>query len=477
MSKGQTNEESLTFNNSIEPMSDSQSSPHHPNPSEIQVEKRILESVDVFKNVMEEKINRLTQANRRLKQKIFDLYTIFELSRKLNSVLDLEVLLNETLSTLMDQLGIKSIAVLLRRDPKKEVLSFLKLKGIQPQSSTKASEWEISLNGVLSRIILAEKGPLFLKEIQPLIKDDVPEMEILKALDCKLCVPLISRNELVGILILGPKKTNLRFVDSDIEFISVLADQLTVAVENAILYENQKEINAELKRAQKQIVQSEKLAALGQMSASLAHEVNNPLGIIKNYILILSESIDDNDPNRRNLKMIKEEVDRIARIVKSLLDFSRPENNKMTRLDLSSILKQTVSLIDKELVKREIKIKTQLPENLCPVMGSGDQLKQVFLNLLVNSKDFMPDGGEITISARNTDLGAEIELSDTGCGIKKENISQIFEPFFTTKQEGKGTGLGLWICYGIIQRHGGTIQAKRKKKGTSFLLTLPKASE
>ena len=317
---------------------------------------------------------------------------------------------------------------------------------------------------------------MFLKEIQPLIKDDVPEMEILKALDCKLCVPLISRNELVGILILGPKKTNLRFVDSDIEFISVLSDQLTVAVENAILYENQKDINAELKRAQKQLIHSEKLAALGQMSASLAHEVNNPLGIIKNYILILSGSIDDNDPNRRNLKVIKEEVDRIARIVKSLLDFSRPENNKMTRLDLSSILKQTVSLIDKELVKREIKIKTQLPENLCPVMGSGDQLKQVFLNLLVNSKDFMPDGGEITISARNTDLGAEIELSDTGCGIKEENISQIFEPFFTTKQEGKGTGLGLWICYGIIQRHGGTIQAKRKKKGTSFLLTLPKAS-
>ena len=456
-------------------MSDTQSSPHHPNLSDIQVERKILESVDLFKRATEDKINRLTQANRRLKQRIFDLYTIFELSRKLNSVLDLEVLLSETLSTLVDQLGIKSIAILLRRDTKQEVLSFLKLKGIQPTSSTKINEWEINLNGVLSRMILSEREPLFFKEIQPHIKDDIPEMEILKTLDCKLCVPLISRNELVGILILGPKKTNLRFVDSDLEFISVLADQLTVAVENAILYKNQKNINAELRKTQKQLIQSEKLAALGQLSASVAHEINNPLGIIKNYLLILSESADEGDPHQRNLKMIKEEVDRIARIVKSLLDFSRPEN-KMTLLDLSSVLKQTISLIDKEFLNRKIKIKKKLPENLSPVTGSEDQLKQVFLNLLVNSKDFMPKGGEVTIRARDTEQGVEIEFSDTGCGIPQENIPQIFEPFFTTKQEGKGTGLGLWICYGIMQRHGGTIQAKRKKKGISFLLTLPKAS-
>lgn len=458
-------------------MSDSHNFPNYPISSDNQVEKRILESVDLFKKVTEEKIDRLTQANKRLKQKIFDLYTIFELSRKLNSVLDLEVLLSEILSTLVDQLDIKSIAVLLRRDPKQEVLSFLKLKGIQLKSSIKMNKWEISLNGVLSRMVLSEREPLFLKEIQPYIKDDIPEMKILKALDCKLCVPLISRNELIGILILGPPKTNQRFTDSDVEFISVLADQLTVAVENAILYENQKNINAELKRTQKQLIQSEKLAALGQLSASVAHEINNPLGIIKNYLLILSESIDEGDPNRRNLKMIKGEVDRIARIVKSLLDFSRPEKNKMTLLDLSSTLKQTVSLIDKEFLNRKIKIKKELSENLSPVIGSEDQLKQVFLNLLVNSRDFMPEGGEIVISARNTDQAVEIEFTDTGCGISEENVSRIFEPFFTTKQEGKGTGLGLWICYGIMQRHGGAIQAKRKKKGTTFLLTLPKASE
>jgi signal transduction histidine kinase len=378
---------------------------------------------------------------------------------------------------LVDQLGIKSIAVLLRRDPKQEVLSFLKLKGIQPNLCARMDEWKISLNGVLSRMVLSEREPLFFKEVQPHLKDDIPEMEILKELDCKLCVPLISRNELVGILILGPKKTNLRFVDSDLEFISVLADQLTVAVENAILYENQKNMNAELRKTQQQLVQSEKLAALGQLSASVAHEINNPLGIIKNYLQILSENTDEDDSNQHNLEMIKEEVNRIARIVKSLLDFSRPEKNKMTIVDLSATLKQTISLLDKEFLSKSIKIKKELPDNLSPVMGSEDQLKQVFLNLLVNSKDFMPQGGEVIISARNTDQSVEIEFSDTGCGIPEENIPRIFEPFFTTKQEGKGTGLGLWICYGIMQRHGGTIQVRRKEKGTSFLLTFPKGSD
>ncbi|MGB2980813.1 MAG: ATP-binding protein [Candidatus Zixiibacteriota bacterium] len=458
-------------------VSEGRSSSGHPDPTEIQTEKRILESVGLFKSAVEDKINRLGQANKRLKQKIFDLYTIFELSRKLNSVLDLEELLSEMLSTLVDQLDVSNIAIFLRRDPKHDKLSFLKLKETSPKPSAKTEHWEISTKGELYRLFLSEKESLFLEEIRAFINDDNPEMKILKELDCKLCVPLISRDELVGILSLGSKKTNLRFSDSDLEFIFVLADHLTVALENAILYENQKNINTELRRTQRQLIQSEKLAALGQLSASLAHEVNNPLGIIKNYLQILSESMDSNDTEQRSIRTIKEEVNRIARIVRSLLDFSRPEKEEMTLLDISSVLRQTVSLIDKEFLKKKIKIEQGISADLSPVMGDRDQLKQVFLNLLVNSRDFMPEGGEIKVSARNADLGVTVEFSDTGPGIPEDNLSRIFEPFFTTKEEGKGTGLGLWICYGIVQRHGGTIQAKRRKKGTSFLVSLPKASD
>ena len=458
-------------------VSDSRKPSGHPDATGIQTERRILESVGLFKNAIEDKINRLSQANKRLKQKIFDLYTIFELSRKLNSVLDLDDLLSEMLSALVDQIGIRNIAIFLRRDPKHEKLRFLKLKGTSPVPSQQTRHWEISTKEELCRLFLSKKESLFLEEIRSFITDDNPEVKILKELDCKLCVPLISREELVGILCLGSKKTDLRFSDSDLEFIFVLADHLTVAVENAILYENQKSINAKLRRTQRQLVQSEKLAALGQLSASLAHEVNNPLGIIKNYLHILSQSSEESGENRSNIKTIQEEVNRIARIVRSLLDFSRPEKEDRALLDLSTILKECVSLIEKELVTKKIKIDHDISADLWAVMGDKDQLKQVFLNLLMNSRDFTPEGGEIKVRARNTDSAVNIEFSDTGAGIAKENLSRIFEPFFTTKDEGKGTGLGLWICYGIVQRHGGTIQAKKRSQGTSFLISLPKASD
>jgi signal transduction histidine kinase len=438
------------------------------------VERRISESVNVFKQVVENKFNRLSEANRRLKQKIFDLYTIFELSRKLNSMLDLEDLLSEMLSTLMEQLGIRSMAIFLRKNPKDDRLSFFKLKGIPLESPTKTRHWEISLRGELYRLFLSEKESLFLEEIQAFIKDDSPELRILEELDCRLCVPLISRDELVGILVLGSKNRTLRFTDSDLEFIFVLADHLTVALENAVLYENQKSINEELKRTQRQLIRSEKLAALGRLSASLAHEINNPLGIIKNYLLILSETLEAGNSNRASFKIIKDEVDRIARIVKSLLDFSRPGKDDVSPLDLSATLKETIALVNRQFQRKKITIELRLPENLPRIQGSEDQLKQLFLNLLINSKDSMPEGGDITISAQDTDEAVQIEFSDTGCGIAQENMPRIFDPFFSTKSGGKGTGLGLWICYGIMERHGGAVQAVRKEKGISFVLTFPK---
>ncbi len=129
--------------------------------------------------------------------------------------------------------------------------------------------------------------------------------------------------------------------------------------------------------------------------------------------------------------------------------------------------------MEKEFSKENIAIKRNLPEDLPKVKGFDDQIKQVFLNLLMNSRDFMRQKGEITISAQANDDTLEIDFSDTGCGIPEENISRVFEPFFTTKEERKGTGLGLWICYGIIQRHGGSIVARTRDRGTSFLITLP----
>lgn len=476
-----------------------------------QMQRKISESVDLLKSTIENKVNELTESNRRLKRKIFDLYTIFEISRKLNSTLDLDALLEEMLLSLISQLEIKGAAMFVQKDPNQEELSMFKIKGIDLEGHPDLSEFKFRQDSDLSKLLLSENGPLLLDEIRthvyrdffglvstssqgepirmptdegsskrvcpdghpPGWADPGKEVRVLKALKCELCIPLISKNQIRGILSLTKKTSSLPFTDSDLEFLSVLTSQFTSAIENSILYEGQKNMNQELRRTQKQLIQSEKLAALGQLSASIAHEINNPLGIIKNYLLILSESMKKADPSQSNLEVVKEEVDRIARIVKSLLDFCRPKTESMSTLDIAQIINQIVSLVEKQFFKGNIVIKKDLPQNLPKMEGFEDEIKQVLLNLLMNSKDFMPQGGEILVSAHHNDDTVEIEFSDTGCGIPEENISRVFEPFFTTKGEGKGTGLGLWICYGIVERHGGTIVAKRKDKGTSFLITLP----
>ncbi len=483
-------------------------------------ERKIQDSAGLLKNAIENKVNALTESNKRLKRKIFDLYTIFEISRKLNSILDLEDLLSGILQTMMGQLGIRGAAIFTPKDLNQRELSIFKIKGIDLKGYSDFAEFKFRQGSDLLQLLLSENGPLFLDEIRTQvirihIKKDFPDMvlasywedssrrlptcpdaqtgicldgqpckwavarneiKVLEALECKLCIPLISKNQIRGILSLTEKTSHLPFTDNDLDFLSVLTSQLTPEVENAILYESQKKMNLELRRTQRQLIQSEKLAALGQLSASIAHEINNPLGIIKNYLLILSESIRKSDPQLSDLKVVKEEVDRIARIVKNLLDFCRPKSESMSVLDITEILNQTVSLVEKQFSKQSITIKRDLPGNPLKVKGFDDEIKQVFLNLLMNSKDFMPQGGEISIWAQQNEDTVEIEFTDTGCGISQENISRVFEPFFTTKGEGKGTGLGLWICYGIIQRHGGTIAAKRRDKGTSFVITLPIAS-
>jgi len=398
------------------------------------------------------------------------------------------------------------------KDPSQKELSMFKIKGIDLKGDPDFTGFKFRQESDLLKFLLSGNEPLFLDEIRVHIKKGSPdlvttssredlsirvpppgrvpvwadggssepiwavprnEIKVLEVLECELCIPLISKNQIRGIISLTEKTSNLPFTDNDLEFLSVLTGQFTSAVENAILYESQKNMNLELRRTQKQLIQSEKLAALGQLSASIAHEINNPLGIIKNYLLILSESMKKGDPNQSNLKVVKEEVDRIARIVKNLLDFCRPKTESMSPLDIAEIIDQTVLLVEKQFLKGNIVIKKSLPENLPKVKGFDDEIKQVFLNLLMNSKDFMPQGGEISIWADQNEDTVEIEFSDTGCGIPEENISRIFEPFFTTKEEGEGTGLGLWICFGIIQRHRGTIVARRKDEGISFLITLP----
>ncbi len=230
----------------------------------------------------------------------------------------------------------------------------------------------------------------------------------------------------------------------------------------------------ELKNAQSKLIQTEKLATTGKLAASIAHEINNPLCGIRNCIYILMGKIDEDNPNRKYLDMADKEAVRITNIVKRLLDFHRPPKGPIGPININEVIEDILALVEHQLSGNGVAVSKKLDPKLSRVMGSAEQLKQVFLNVILNAQEAMPDGGELLIKTGDVDGSIQIEFTDTGCGIPEDEIGQLFDPFYTAKKDKKGTGLGLSISYGIIKYHNGGISVKSKVgEGSTFTITLP----
>ncbi len=273
-----------------------------------------------------------------------------------------------------------------------------------------------------------------------------------------------------------------------------MTDRLKMANEqikgySQTLEQRVEERTKQLKDAQAQTLQSAKMAAVGQLGAGIAHELNNPLGGILGYAQFILEKfkrpefgIEDLKACQRYIESIEREAARCKGIVENLLKFSRkPISTKPEPVDIAKAIEETLSIIGHQLKLKNINVIKDLKPDLYKVMGMVNQLQQVFTNLILNAQQAMSDGGELRISAENiTDEKAKatsyvkIEFADTGCGIPKENLQRIFDPFFTTKQKERGTGLGLTVSYQIIQDHEGIISVdSRVGKGSIFTVVLP----
>ncbi len=245
--------------------------------------------------------------------------------------------------------------------------------------------------------------------------------------------------------------------------------------------ESLKERDEKLKEyTQKKIMESERLATIGQLAAGVAHELNNPLGGVLIYSHLLLEDLSEEDPKRENLVKIVNQATRCKKIVKGLLDFSRQTEPKLELQDVNQLLKGALDLVENQAIFQNIFIEKHFTSDLSYVKVDGAQIQQVFINIFINAAEAIDGKGELTI---RTYLSNEkdfigVEFTDTGCGISKENIERLFEPFFTTKEVGHGTGLGLAISFGIIQAHQGTIEVKSQVgEGTTFIIRLPIAKE
>ncbi len=236
----------------------------------------------------------------------------------------------------------------------------------------------------------------------------------------------------------------------------------------------------DLKRLEEQLIQAEKLAAMGQMLAGVAHELNNPLTAILGVTELLRERPGADDSTKRQLELTHRQARRAARIVQNLLEFSRPASPQKKPLDLNNILERTLQLHEHSLRRNNIEVDFRLPGELPGVIGDANQLIQVFLNLITNAEQAIRevrDSGRIQIRAGRNGHQLTIAVQDDGVGIRPEALQRIFDPFYTTKRPGGGTGLGLSICMSIIREHGGNIEAETfPAGGSAFTIYLPIAS-
>jgi signal transduction histidine kinase len=291
-----------------------------------------------------------------------------------------------------------------------------------------------------------------------------------------VCVPLFSKDKVIGAIeVLNPQTGH--FTQHDLQLLESLSPQAAIAIENAFLFENIKTQMAELKRTQDQLLQAEKLSAIGKLVAGVAHELNNPLTAIVGYSELLLEVCDDREMCD-DLGRINREAQRSARIVQNLLAFARQQKTEKLTIELGDIVEKTIDLLAYQLEVDNITLVRELSAQKMTVLGDSYQLQQAFLNLITNAHQAMRKSrgqGTLIIRTEATDhRTAQISFIDDGPGIPKEIASRIFDPFFTTKDVGEGTGLGLSICLGIIQEHSGRIWLDEQvDRGAAFVIELP----
>ncbi len=352
---------------------------------------------------------------------------------------------------------------------------------------------ELSEDSVIITLLNKYKKEIFKEDLaadEKFIKHSQELYQVFDEYNASLFVPLFFKRQLIGVICLGGKKSGLAYTSRDIKLLRILANQSAIAIENALAFKlvedyakKLESANNELQDTQAQLVQAEKMSAIGQLAAGIAHEIRNPLNIIEGarYYLSTHMTAKNSSPEVDDyLNYIKHEIDRTNRLIDSLLKFSRAEPAQLEPVDVNSILQNILVLIRKQLVDSKVNMNTNLNDKIPVIRADSNQLWQVFINIILNAIQAMPQGGELTIDTgtyhENLSPANEetvfVTIADTGVGIETEDIPKLFDPFFTRKD--MGTGLGLSIAYKIIEEHKGKIIVSSEKgKGTVFVIELP----
>jgi signal transduction histidine kinase len=291
-----------------------------------------------------------------------------------------------------------------------------------------------------------------------------------------VAVPLVAREKTIGMIVVDNPESDREISDNNMHFLQLFANQAGMAIENSMLYNRIEDAHLNLREARERLVHGERLAAIGEMAANLAHELKNPLISIGGFAGRLLKALPGETREHKYADTIVSEVGRLEKMLAEILAFSRKPTICFNRCDLEEILRDCLTNCATTFEDHNINISLSCKSGPWIVSGDAHQLKQVFLNLMLNACDVMSEGGQLTLTIENNDAETKsviATIEDSGGGIPKEMLPQIFNPFFTTKHH--GTGLGLAIANRIVLNHLGSIEARNTKKGASFMVSLPLA--
>jgi two-component system NtrC family sensor kinase len=399
-----------------------------------------------------------------------ELAALNDISRLTSQSLDLDDVLSTTLDQTLSLMAGQAALIALVESANGEGIVVRMHRGLPAQLNGELTEARWSLgDGLIGEV--ASRGQT---RVSTKLHGD-PHLTLLSeyGLNAAVCTPLVAQRGVVGTLVVLSQDDAL-WGEHSLRLLEAVCAQVGVTIENAQLYTRVSNYAEELARSQAQLVQAEKLAAMGRLTASIAHELNNPLQAIQNCLhLILHRSL-QNQKKEQYLRMAQEEVERLISTVQRMLDFYRPSPTQHHATDVRQVIEDVLALAGKRLQRGSVVVRKDFAPNVPALNAIKNQLKQVCLNLVINAIEAMPGGGELRIRTQLSKDGewASIVFQDQGVGLSQEAMAHLFEPFYTTKS--KGTGLGLSVSYSIIEQHGGTIEVESVEgQGSCFTVKLP----
>jgi len=396
--------------------------------------------------------------------------TLGKFSKAMVSILDLHSLSKRAIETITQTMGVEKASLFLLNEEKGGY-------DLYESKNIKIPAAPLLPKGDPLPHYLEKSGEIIIRE--ELVKGaNIPELDSvvhqMSSLEAEVSIPLVLKDQIIGIINLSYKFNRDIYSYEDIELLSTLANQMAIAIENARLYEDVKKSKSYIRRA-------DRLASLGTLTAGLAHEIRNPLVAIKTFTQLLPERLNDEEFLNHFTNIASNEVDRISLLINELLNFARPYEPKLEFENINTVLDGIVLLVSTETKRKQINVIKSYSADLPPAQIDREQIKQVFLNILLNAIESTPEDGSIAVKTRSFvkpggETYIQIEFTDTGCGIPSEKLEEIFNPFFTTKSG--GSGLGLSISHQIVEDHKGYIHVESElAKGSSFFINLPLTQE